>query len=91
MVNSGRMADRNIDPKRTREIHQIIDERVLRDDDVRPVRFGLVQSGLVTVEDAMHSASNTHDFGSSLSRPASASQPSSSTLSRRAEALELPG
>jgi twitching motility protein PilT len=60
----GRVADRIIDPKRTPEIHQIIDEgeyygMMTFDQSL----LGMVQNGLVTVEDAVHSVSNPHDLG----------------------------
>jgi twitching motility protein PilT len=63
LVNNGRVADRIIDPKRTSEIHQIIEEggyygMMTFDQSL----LTLVQNGLVTVEDALHSASNAHDF-----------------------------
>jgi twitching motility protein PilT len=64
MVNNGRVADRIIDAKRTSEIHQIIDEgeyygMMTFDHSL----LTMVQNGLVTIEDAMHSATNAHDFG----------------------------
>jgi twitching motility protein PilT len=67
LVNNGRVADRIIDPLRTGEIHQIIDEgqyygMMTFDQSL----LTMVQSGLVTVEDAMRSASNPHDFGLQL-------------------------
>jgi twitching motility protein PilT len=63
LVNNGRVADRIIDPKRTSEIHQIIEEGgyygMLTFDQSL---LTLVHNGLVTVDDALHSASNAHDF-----------------------------
>jgi twitching motility protein PilT len=67
LVNNGRVADRIIDPKRTPEILQIIDEGeyygMMTFDQCLLM---LVQNGSVTVEDAVHSASNAHDFGLKL-------------------------
>jgi twitching motility protein PilT len=63
LVCTGRVAERIVDPERTSEISQIIanggfygmqtfDQSLI----------GLVRDGLVSVEDALLNASNTHDF-----------------------------
>jgi twitching motility protein PilT len=67
MVNNGRVTDRIIDSKRTPEILQIIEEgeyygMMTFDQSL----LTLVQNGSVTVEDAVRSASNAHDFGLKL-------------------------
>jgi twitching motility protein PilT len=64
MVNNGRVADRIVDPLRTSDIHQIIKEgQFYGMTTFDQSLLALVQNGLVTVEDALHSASSAHDFG----------------------------
>jgi twitching motility protein PilT len=67
LVNNGRVADRIIDSERTSEIHQIIGEGeyygMMTFDQCL---LTMVQNRQVTAEDAMHSASNAHDFGLKL-------------------------
>jgi twitching motility protein PilT len=63
LVNTGRVAERVIDAKRTSEVRQIIAEGSFYGmQTFDQALLSLVLSDQVTVEDAMHSASEPHDF-----------------------------
>jgi twitching motility protein PilT len=63
MVNTGRVAERIIDAKRTSEVRQIISEGSFYGmQTFDQSLLTLVMSDQVTVEDAMHAASEPHDF-----------------------------
>jgi twitching motility protein PilT len=62
-VNNGRVADRIVDPAVTQEIEQIIGESGFYGmQTFDQSLLGLVQNGLVAVEEAMGAASRPHDF-----------------------------
>jgi twitching motility protein PilT len=63
MVNTGRIAERIMDPMKTNEIHQVMSEGEyygMRTFDQALV--DMVRKGLVTPDDAMEAASSPHDF-----------------------------
>jgi twitching motility protein PilT len=63
MVNTGRVAERIIDAKRTSEVRQIIAEGSFYGmQTFDQCLLTLVMSDQITVEDAMHAASEPHDF-----------------------------
>jgi twitching motility protein PilT len=76
LVNTGRVADRIIDPDTTSEIHQIIGESAfygMQSFDKSLV--SLVRQGLVSAEEALEAASNPHDMSLAMEQagmPASA-------------------
>ena len=64
LVNNGRVADRIIDPDLTGEIREIINEgRFYGMQTFDSSVVGLVQQGLVSIEDAMDASDNPHDLG----------------------------
>jgi twitching motility protein PilT len=63
LVNNGRVADRIVDSETTPEIHQIIREGEFYGmQTFDQSLFSLVTKGLVTIPDALDSASEEHDF-----------------------------
>jgi twitching motility protein PilT len=63
LVNNGRVADRIVDSETTPEIHQIIREGEFYGmQTFDQSLFSLVTKGLVTIADALDSASEEHDF-----------------------------
>jgi twitching motility protein PilT len=63
LVNTGRVAERIIEPKRTSEVHQIISEGSFYGmQTFDQSLLSLVLSDQVAIEDAMHVASEPHDF-----------------------------
>jgi twitching motility protein PilT len=67
LVNTGRVAERIVDPEKTNEIHEVIAEGgyygMLTFDQGL---LTLVQDGRVTVENAMRAVTNQHDFSLAL-------------------------
>ncbi len=67
MVNTGRVADRIVDPNATSEIAEVIREGEFYGmQTFEQSLLELVRQGLVTVESAMEVASKPHDFGLAL-------------------------
>jgi twitching motility protein PilT len=63
LVNNGRVAERIMSPETTEEIHEIIDEGGFYGmQTFETSLLHLVQRGLVSIEDALEAASNSHDM-----------------------------
>jgi twitching motility protein PilT len=68
-VNTGRVAERIVDPSKTHEIEEVVadgDFYGMQTFDQALVR--LARDGVVTVEDAIEVASNRHDFELALQK-----------------------